>query len=111
MTARQIIPRARASRDIDEAIDAYLDAGAFEAARGLVDELQAAYALLLDYPHIGSPRYAHELNMPGLRHWKIGRYPWLVFYIVGDDRLEILRLLDARRDIPGTLIDDADRSG
>jgi len=29
--------------------------------------------------------------MPGLRHWKIGGYLWLVFYIVGDHRIEILR--------------------
>jgi hypothetical protein len=45
--------------------------------------------------------------LPGLRHRRLARFPWLVFYVERDDHIDIWRVLDARRDIP-TWLDDPD---
>ena len=103
-----VAQRAQANEDIDEAIGRYLATASAEVALGFVDALQATYALLADHPHIGSPRYAHELGIPGLRHRKLRHYPWLVIYLPQPDCVEVVRVLDARCDIPQTLLSDAD---
>lgn len=52
------------------------------------------------HPATGSPRYAHELNLPGLRCWSLARYPYLVFYVEHPDHIDVWRLLHGQRDIP-----------
>jgi hypothetical protein len=32
------------------------------------------------HPASGSPRFSHELDIPGLRHWAVQGFPYLVFY-------------------------------
>lgn len=97
--------RARADADVLDAIDHYLTE-APDAALGLIDELEVAYRHIQRAPATGSPRYAHELNLPGLRFWACTRYPYLVFYMELADRVEVWRVLHARRDIPTSLRDD-----
>jgi toxin ParE1/3/4 len=60
------------------------------------------------HPASGSPRYAHLLDLPGLRVWPIRRFPYLVFYVERDDAVAIWRVLHTRRDIPQTLRNAAD---
>ena len=48
----------------------------------------------------GSPRYAHELNLPGLRFWPLTRFPYLVFYFEHDNYVDVWRVLHQQRDIP-----------
>ncbi len=98
--------RARADADVLGAIDHYL-AEAPEAAAGFVAALAAAYLHIQRAPATGSPRYAHELNLPSLRFWVCTRYPYLVFYLEHADRIEIWRVLHAKQDIPTWLQDDA----
>jgi toxin ParE1/3/4 len=43
------------------------------------------------------------LGRPGLRSWPIARYPYLVFYREGEQRIEVLRVLHGRRDIASLL--------
>ena len=45
------------------------------AAQGFIDALEQAYAHIRRQPASGSPRYAHELLLPGLRFWRCTRYP------------------------------------
>lgn len=97
---KPVIPRARAHRDVDEAIDYYLKEHADQAALGFIDALQAAYRHLGRHPKTGSPRYAHELNISGLRHHALKRYPYLVFYVELESHIDVWRVLHARRDIP-----------
>ena len=99
--------RARADADVQGAIDHYL-AEAPEAAAGFIDALEAAYRHIQRAPATGSPRYAHELNLPGLRFWVCTRYPYLVFYIELADRVEVWRVLHAKRDIPAWLGDESE---
>ena len=94
--------RARADADVQGAIDHYL-AAAPEAAAGFIDALEAAYRYIQRAPATGSPRYAHELNLPGLRFWVCSRYQYLVFYMELADRIEVWRVLHAKRDVPAWL--------
>ena len=104
---KPLVRRQRADADVLEAIDHYL-VEAPHAAAGFVDALEAAYRHIARAPATGSPRYAHALNLPGLRCWRCTRYPYLVFYMEHDDRIDIWRVLHAKRDIPSWLQDEGE---
>jgi toxin ParE1/3/4 len=74
-----------------------------QAALGFIDALEQAYVHIGRHPATGSPRYAHELNLPGLRSWSLTRYPHLVFYIEREDHIDVWRVLHGQRDIPAWL--------
>jgi len=100
VTAKPVVPRELANRDIDEAIAWYLGEGAEQVALGFIDALEQAYANIGRNPTSGSPRYAHELNLPGLRFWPLIRYPHLVFYVERPEHIDVWRVLHGQRDIP-----------
>jgi toxin ParE1/3/4 len=100
MKQKPIIPRELANRDVDNAIAYYLEEQAEKAALGFVDALERAYKQISRHPASGSPRYAHELDLPGLRSWPLQRYPYLVFYVEQDSHIDIWRVLHAAKDLP-----------
>lgn len=100
MKPRLVVSREQANRDVEDAISHYLSEDAEHAALGFVDALEQAYAHIGRHPSTGSPRYAHELNLPGLRSWPLTRYPYLVFYMEHADRIDVWRVLHSQRDIP-----------
>lgn len=103
MKSKPVVPRERANRDVDEAIGHYLSEGATQAALGFIAALERAYGHIGRHPAAGSPRYAHELDLPGLRSWPLKRYPHIVFYIERSDHIDIWRVLHGQRDIPAWL--------
>lgn len=100
MTAKPVVPRAQANRDIDDAIAHYLSESAEQAAFGFIDALEQAYAHIGRHPATESSRYAHELNLPGLRFWPLARHPHLVFYVERPEHIDVWRVLHGQRDIP-----------
>lgn len=100
MKAKAVVARAQANQDVDEAIAYYLSESAEHAALGFIDALERAYAHIGRHPATGSPRYAQELNLPGLRVWPLTRYPHLVFYVERPDHIDVWRVLHGQRDIP-----------
>jgi toxin ParE1/3/4 len=106
MTIRPVVPRDQAHRDVEAAIDHYRREAGADIALGFIDALEIVYRGIAEHPRLGSPRYAHELNLPGLRHRSLGRFPYLVFYVEHDEHIDVWRVLDARRDIPAWLADD-----
>lgn len=106
---KPLVRRARSDADVTEAIDHYLLESAATAA-GFIDALEEAYRHIQGWPATGSPRHAHALDLPGLRFWRLTRYPYLVFYVEKVERIEVWRVLHASRDIPQWLqqADDAD---
>ena len=100
MKTKPVVPRELAKRDVDEAIEHYLSEDAAEAALGFIDALERAYTHISRHPSSGSPRYAHELNLPGLRSWPLTRYPYLLFYVEQPDHVDVWRVLHSQRDIP-----------
>jgi toxin ParE1/3/4 len=98
--SKPIIPRLLANQDVDEAVRYCLGQDAVSAALGYIDALEQAYAHISRHPATGSPRYAHALNLPGLRFRPLTRYPHLVFYIEMDEHIDVWRVLHGERDIP-----------
>ena len=109
MSGKPFIPREQAHRDVEEGIDYYLSEAGGKAALAFVDAPERAYGHIARHPATGSPYYAHELDIPGLRSWPLRRYPWLVFYVERDDHVDVWRVLRAERDIPAWMREGADR--
>ena len=99
MTAKPVVPRQQALRDVDDAIAHYLQEDAPEAALGFIAALERAYAHLGRQPATGSPRWAHELGLPGLRAWPLTRSPYLVFHVERAGHVDVWRVLHPPRDI------------
>lgn len=100
MKAKPVIPRELANRDVDDALAHYVNEVPVDVALGFIDALEHAYALIGQQPGIGSPRWGHELGLPGLRAWPLTRYPYLVFYVEVADHVAVWRVLQAQRDVP-----------
>jgi toxin ParE1/3/4 len=64
-----------------------------------VDALQDAYRVISVRPASGSPRYAHELDLPGLRSRRLVRFPYMIFYLERSDHIDVWRVLHVQRDI------------
>lgn len=103
---KPLVRRRRADRDVQEAVDYYLQ-NAPEYALAFIDALEQAYRRIQRQPGTGSPRYAHELNLPGLRFWGCKRFPYLVFYFESKDQIDVWRVLHGSRDIPDWLRDSS----
>lgn len=99
--------RATAEQDIEDAVSYYRDEAGLETALAFVDALEAAIADLCNHPNIGTLRFAFELEIPDLRSLSLPRFPYLVFYVPDDDRIDIWRVLHTRRDIPAFLTADS----
>lgn len=91
MKRKPVSPRRLADEDVVGAL-------------GFIDALESAYDRISRHPATGSPRYAHELDLPGLRSWPLTGYPFMVFYVERPDRIDVWRVLHAQRDIPSWLL-------
>ncbi|WP_419934424.1 type II toxin-antitoxin system RelE/ParE family toxin [Candidatus Palauibacter sp.] len=103
MTPGSVVLREAASRDVEEAVDHYLEEAGPRVALGFIDALQGVFQHIADNPLSGSPRYGHEVNLPGLRSWPLKGYPHLIFYMAGHGQIDVWRVLHRRRDIPDWL--------
>lgn len=111
MKSKPVVPREAALRDVEEALDWYLQEGGAQVAMGFVDALERAYIHIGRQPATGSPRYAHELNLPGLRFWALGRHPHLVFYVERESHVDVWRVLSSERDLPAWLHEPSNPEG
>ena len=103
MTAKPVVLRALARQDIEAAVDHYGAEAGERVALGFVAALEQALRHVARHPATGSPRYAHELDLPGLRTWRVKRHPHLIFYAERDDHIDVWRVLHGQRDIPAWL--------
>jgi toxin ParE1/3/4 len=97
---KPVVPREQANRDVDETVGDSLTEANEAVALGLIDALEKAYGHIARHPATGSPRYAYELNLPGVRAWPLTRYPYIVFYLERPDHIDVWRVLHGQRDIP-----------
>ena len=67
--------------------------------------VDASLARIAHHPSIGSTRYALPLQLADLRFWPVDGFPYLVFYIERDDRIDVWRVLHEKRDIPAWMGD------
>lgn len=103
MRAKAVIPRQQANRDVDVAVSYYLSEAGEAVALRFIHALEKAYAHIGRHPAAGSPRYAHELNLPALRAWSLAGYPFTLFYVEHPDHVDLWRVLHNQRDIPASM--------
>jgi toxin ParE1/3/4 len=65
------------------------------------DTVEAAFMKIQATPGIGSSRYGDLV--PGLQMYVLPTFPFLIFYLEHADRLEVVRILHAKRDLPQEL--------
>jgi toxin ParE1/3/4 len=100
---KAIVPRAVALQDVEDALTYLLHQQANLAAGKLIDALEAAYAHISKHPGTGATRYAHALDLSGLRTWPVNGFPYLIFYVEQDSHIDVWRVLHMSRDIPEEL--------
>ncbi|TFH16898.1 MAG: type II toxin-antitoxin system RelE/ParE family toxin [Acidimicrobiales bacterium] len=105
MPTRSVRLRERAAADIDRAVDFYLAEADTEVALRFVDAVARAVGQISRSPQSGSLQFSYELEIPGLRVRPLARFPYLVFYVVVDDVVDVWRILHTRRDIPSAIGD------
>ena len=103
MTIKPVILRVLAEQDIEQASLHYLTEGGEALALDFIEEAEQAFRRIGRNPAIGSPRYAFELGLEGVRAWPLRRFPYLIFYIEQHNSLDVLRVLHGQRDIPAWL--------
>ena len=67
VSGKPLVLRERARRDIDEAVAHYVAEANAAVALTFIDALDHTRRLIAEQPAAGSLRYAHELDIPGLR--------------------------------------------
>lgn len=94
-----VVLRELAQRDVEEALAYYATEAGEQVALAWVDDFEKAIDHLARHPGTGATRYAHELDLHGLRAWRLRRYPYLVFYLERADHIDVWRVLHAQRDM------------
>ena len=92
-----------ALQDVDDAVVYLRQQQATEVALNLIDSLEVAYTHISKNAATGSTRYAHALDLPGLRTWPLTGHPYLIFYVEQDAHIDVWRVLHMSRDIPQEL--------
>jgi toxin ParE1/3/4 len=103
---RPVRLRERAAVDIDQAVDHYLTEADTDVALRFVDAVERAVGQIGRSPHSGSLQFSYELEIPGLRVRPLARFPHLVFSVIGDEVVDVWRVLHTRRDIPTVMADE-----
>lgn len=105
MSAKPVVLRERARGDVDEAVAYHLSEAEAASALAFIDALETCFRQIGEYPGAGSSRYAHELDLPGLRFRTIGKFPYLVFYVEREAEIDVWRVLHGARDIAAWMRD------
>jgi toxin ParE1/3/4 len=96
---KPVFLRAVAERFFETELDSLVDKGDEKTAAGMATALGKLKNAISVHPDSGSPSYANLLDLPGLRHRKLGRFAYLVFYFERDTTLDVWQILHAKMDI------------
>lgn len=99
MTPNHYAFRPAARRDFDAYVD-YLreNAGAATSIR-FVDAARHSFARLIENPGMGPAVQTRSADLKRLRKWRIDGFPnVLVFYLIRDSAVEIVRLIHSAQD-------------
>lgn len=98
--------RPQAERDLIGAARYYRDQDGEALAGRFFDTALEALALLAETPAIGSPRLGQLCDIPGLRTWPVGGFPFVWLYFEAPAHLDVVRLLGKRQDLAALLTDE-----
>src|SRR3989338_11299174 len=88
----------QAERDITGAV-VYYAGDSFETEERFLREFEDSVIRIEKMPRTGSLRYARDLDMPGLRAYLLGGFPYMLFYFERDEHVDLVRVLHTHRDI------------
>lgn len=97
--------RPQALRDQQDEVRYYRKEGGRRVAVKVAKATNAALEQIELDPGIGSPTLGKRLDIPGLRTWRIAKFPLLWCYFERGDHLDVVRLLGERQDIAAILGD------
>lgn len=100
---KRIVITPKASTDLDEQFE-YLARTNLEAALNFFDAARQTFAQIARNPGLGSPYIIKNQTLQGIRKWAVkGFRTQLIFYFDRDDHIELVRILNAARDIESIL--------
>lgn len=98
--------RPQALRDQQGEVRYYRKEGGTRLAVRVVKATNEALDQIELEPGMGSPRLGGLLSVPGLRTWRVAKFPLLWCYFERADHLDVVRLLGERQDIAAILGDE-----
>jgi toxin ParE1/3/4 len=98
--------RPQALRDQQGQVRYYRKAGGTRVAVRVANATNAALDQIELDPGIGSPTLGKSLGIPGLRTWRVVRFPLLWCYFERGGHLDVVRLLGERQDTLAILGDE-----
>lgn len=110
MTPKPVVLRAAARQDVDAAVSHYLAGAGRKTALRFVERVEEALLHVGVNPETGSPRYGHEVNLPGLCSWPVRSFPYVVYYMTARGRVDVWRVLHRQHDIPAWM-DESEGGG
>jgi toxin ParE1/3/4 len=100
----RVLLRQQVELEIDAGFRHYLKEAGGKVAGDFLDQISAALAHLDAFPQSGSPQYRHLFHDIDLRFWMLRRFPYVIFYVVRDDYVDVIAMLHQHADIPSILI-------
>jgi len=98
--------RPQALRDEQREVRYYRKGGGTRVAVRVAKATNAALDQIELDPGIGSPTLGKLLGIPGLRTWRVAKFPLLWCYFELGEHLDVVRLLGERQDILAILGDE-----
>ncbi len=99
--SKAIHARPAAREDIRAVVAHYRADSGPGIALAFTDQLRRELVRIGTGMEPGSSWLAQALDLPGLRAWRVARFPYLVLGIERPDHFDVLRVLHAKRDLPG----------
>lgn len=100
MSAKRVVLTEQARRDVRQITAWYRKEGGAALAQRWVAAMEDALRHIGAHPQTGVTRYAVQLKLDDLRFWSASGFPYLVFYVEREQRIDVGRVLHGKRDIP-----------
>jgi toxin ParE1/3/4 len=90
--------------EIEVGFTHYLKQAGGKVAGDFLDQVTAALSHIAQFPESGSPHYGHFFPDIDLRFWLVRRFPYVIFYVVRDDYVDVIAVLHQYSDIQALLL-------
>lgn len=93
-----IIKRPQAKRDIEECF-VYIAEDNLDVGVYFLVAVEDTLEIIAQNPYIGSKKQVNSSKLKDVRMWRVKSYPnYLIFYLVNNESIEIIRMIHAKRD-------------
>ena len=98
--SRAVSLRPAAQADIRAVVAHYRADSGLGIALNFTDQLQRLLVAMLVGTEPGARWPGEAIDLPGLRAWRVPRFPHLVLALERPDRFDVIRVLHGKRDLP-----------